>query len=111
MGANGVVKWANQNSVPIVSTWHGTSLSELSAFFPTSILSSTLLALVSHNSSDLHQAIFIDGIASKKSKQSDYIGFSNLGKHMIRHAKGKVVTIPNGVHIPASIEDRGNQEG
>ena len=33
-----------------------------------------------------------------------------LEKHMIRHAKGKVVTIPNGVHIPASIEDRGNQE-
>ena len=31
MGANGILKWAESNSIPIVSTWHGTNMTELSA--------------------------------------------------------------------------------
>ena len=33
MGAISVIRWAKQHSVPIVSTWHGTSLTEISTFF------------------------------------------------------------------------------
>ena len=110
MGANGVLKWANQNSVPIVSTWHGTSLSELSAFFPQASYHPRYwhwLAITPATFIKRH--LFMELPVRKASKAITLVS-PTLEKHMIRHAKGKVVTIPNGVHIPASIEDRGNQE-
>ena len=110
MGANGVVKWANQNSVPIVSTWHGTSLSELSAFFPQASYHPRYWHwLVITPATFIKRHLLMELPVRKASKAITLVS-PTLEKHMIRHAKGKVVTIPNGVHIPALIEDRGNQE-
>ena len=33
LGARYVINWAKKNNIPIVSTWHGTSLTEISTFF------------------------------------------------------------------------------
>ena len=110
MGANGVIKWANQNSVPIVSTWHGTSLSELSAFFPQASYHPRYWHWLAITPATFIKRHFLMELPVRKASQAITLVSPTLEKHMIRHAKGKVVTIPNGVHIPASIEDRGNQE-
>ena len=110
MGANGVLKWANQNSVPIVSTWHGTSLSELSAFFPQASYHPRYWHWLAITPATFIKRHLLMELPVRKASKAITLVSPTLEKHMIRHAKGKVVTIPNGVHIPASIEDRGNQE-
>ena len=100
MGANGILKWAKRNAVPVVSTWHGTSLTEFTSFFGSA----------SYHPRYWHwllitPAIFLKNYAMKeipvrKASKAITLVSPTLEPHMKLFAKGKVKVIPNGVFVP-----------
>tara|TARA_B100001741_G_scaffold107147_1_gene88287 strand:- start:1636 stop:2841 length:1206 start_codon:yes stop_codon:yes gene_type:complete len=100
MGAIGVLKWAKKNSIPIVSTWHGTSLTEISTFFSSASYHPRYWHwLIIMPITLLKRYITMDLAVRKASKKITLVS-PTLEKNIKFLAKDKVVTIPNGIEIP-----------
>ena len=110
MGANGILKWAKRNSVPIVSTWHGTSLTEFSSFFGSASYHPRYWHWLLITPTTWLKRYFTMELPLRKASKAITLVSPTLEPHMKRHAKGKVVVVPNGVLIPESLDDNSQQE-
>lgn len=110
MGANGVLKWAKSNSIPIVSTWHGTNMTELSAYFSTASYNLRYWHWLVITPVTLFSRYLRMELPIRKACKAITLVSPTLEKHMKKHATGKVITIPNGVVIPEHIDPRFDSE-
>ena len=110
MGANGVLKWAKSNSIPIVSTWHGTNMTELSAYFSTASYNPRYWHWLVITPVTLFSRYLRMELPIRKASKAITLVSPTLEKHMKKHATGKVITIPNGVVIPEHIDPRFDSE-
>lgn len=110
MGANGVLKWAKSNSIPIVSTWHGTNMTELSAYFSTASYNLRYWHWLVITPVTLFSRYLRMELPIRKASKAITLVSPTLEKHMKKHATGKVITIPNGVVIPEHIDPRFDSE-
>ena len=106
MGANGILKWAEANSIPIVSTWHGTNMTELSAYFSTASYNPRYWHWLVITPITLFRRYFRMELPIRKASKAITLVSPTLENHMKKHAAGKVITIPNGVFIPELIEPK-----
>jgi len=104
MGANGVLKWAKSNSIPIVSTWHGTNLTELSAHFSSASYNPRYWHWLVITPITMLTRYLTMELPIRKASSAITLVSPTLEKHMRKHANGKVITIPNGVFIPKNPE-------
>ena len=104
MGANGILNWAKSNSIPIVSTWHGTNMTELSAFFSTASYNPRYWHWLLITPFTLFNRYLRMELPIRKASNSITLVSPTLEKHMKKHANGKVITIPNGVFIPEHMD-------
>jgi glycosyltransferase involved in cell wall biosynthesis len=110
LGARGVLRWADKQNIPVVSTWHGTSLTEISTFFSSARKSPRywhwlLLMPVIF----LRQYIFMD-LPTRRSSDAITLVSPTLEKNMKLFAKNKVHVIANGIDIPEKVPARDNRE-
>ena len=110
MGANGVLKWAKSNSIPIVSTWHGTNMTELSAYFSTASYNPRYWHWLVITPVTLFSRYLRMELPIRTASEAITLVSPTLEKHMKKHATGKVITIPNGVVIPEHIDPRFDSE-
>ena len=106
LGARYVINWAKKNNIPIVSTWHGTSLTEISTFFASASKHPRFwhwLFIMPYRM--LKQYLTMDLAVRRASKVITLVS-PTLEKNMKLFAKNKVITIPNGITIPE--EEMGN---
>ena len=106
LGARYVINWAKKNNIPIVSTWHGTSLTEISTFFASASKHPRFwhwLFIMPYRM--LKQYLTMDLAVRRASKVITLVS-PTLEKNMKLFAKNKVITIPNGITIPE--EDKRN---
>ena len=109
LGARYVIKWAKKNNIPIVSTWHGTSLTEISTFFASASKHPRFwhwLFIMPYRM--LKQYLTMDLAVRRASKVITLVS-PTLEKNMKLFAKNKVITIPNGITIPEE-EKRSDNE-
>jgi len=109
MGARGVLRWANKQNIPVVSTWHGTSLTEISTFFSSArksprhwhwlLLMPAILA---------RQYLSMD-LPTRRASAAITLVSSTLQKNMKFFAKNKVYVIANGIDIPKTPPSRNNR--
>lgn len=104
MGANGVLKWAKSKSIPIVSTWHGTNLTELSAHFSSASYNPRYWHWLIITPITMLTRYLTMELPIRKASRAITLVSPTLEKHMRKHANGKVITIPNGVFIPENTE-------
>ena len=110
LGARGVLRWADKQNIPVVSTWHGTSLTEISTFFSSARKSPRywhwlLLMPVIF----LRQYLSMD-LPTRRSSAAITLVSPTLEKNMKLFAKNKVHTIANGIDIPETVPARDNRE-
>jgi len=110
MGANGVLKWAKSNSIPIVSTWHGTNLTELSAHFSSASYNPRYWHWLVITPITMLARYLTMELPIRKASSAITLVSPTLEKHMRKHANGKVITIPNGVFIPKDPETNFNSK-
>ena len=106
MGANGILKWAKANSIPIVSTWHGTNMTELSAYFSTASYNPRYWHWLVITPITLFRRYLAMELPIRKASEAITLVSPTLENHMKKHATGKVITIPNGVFIPELMEPK-----
>ena len=106
MGANGILKWAKANSIPIVSTWHGTNMTELSAYFSTASYNPRYWHWLVITPITLFKRYLAMELPIRKASEAITLVSPTLENHMKKHATGKVITIPNGVFIPELMEPK-----
>jgi len=106
MGANGILKWAEANSIPIVSTWHGTNMTELSAYFSTASYNPRYWHWLVITPITLFRRYLRMELPIRKASEAITLVSPTLENHMKKHATGKVITIPNGVFIPELMEPK-----
>ncbi len=100
MGAIGVVKWAKKNSVPIVSTWHGTSLTEISTFFSSASYHPRYWHWLLIMPFTLLKRYLTMDLAVRRASSKITLVSPTLEKNMKFLASGKVTTISNGITLP-----------
>lgn len=100
MGANGVLKWAKKNSVPIASTWHGTSLTEIPTFFASASYHPRYWHWLFIMPTTMLMRYFTMDLAVRKASRKITLVSPTLEKNMKFLAKDKVITIPNGIELP-----------
>ena len=106
MGANGILKWAKANSIPVVSTWHGTNMTELSAYFSTTSYNPRYWHWLVITPITLFRRYLAMELPIRKASEAITLVSPTLENHMKKHATGKVITIPNGVFIPELMEPK-----
>jgi len=104
MGAISVLKWAKKNSIPIVSTWHGTSLTEISTFFSSASWSPRNWHWLLIMPSRMLRQYFLMDLPVRRASQHITLVSPTLEPNMKLLAKNKVTTISNGIEIPPLIE-------
>jgi glycosyltransferase involved in cell wall biosynthesis len=100
MGANGVLKWARRNAVPVVSTWHGTSLTEFTSFFGSASYHPRYWHWLFITPATFLKNYAMKEIPVRKASKAITLVSPTLEPHMKLFAKGKVKVIPNGVFVP-----------
>ena len=100
MGAISVIRWAKQHSVPIVSTWHGTSLTEISTFFSSASYHPRYWHWLGIMPLRLLRRYLTMDIPMRRASSKITLVSPTLENNMKLCAKGKVVTIPNGIELP-----------
>ncbi len=100
MGAIGVLKWAKNNSVPIVSTWHGTSLTEISTFFSSTSYHPRYWHWLFIMPFTLLKRYLTMDIAVRRASSKITLVSPTLEKNMKFLAGDKVITISNGISLP-----------
>ena len=106
MGANGILKWAKSNSIPIVSTWHGTNMTELSAYLSTASYNPRYWHWLLITPIALFNRYLRMELPIRKASNAITLVSPTLEKHMKKYASGKVITIPNGVYIPEDVDPK-----
>ena len=101
MGAIGVLKWAKKNSIPIVSTWHGTSLTEISTFFSSASYHPRYWHWLLIMPFTLLKRYLTMDLAVRKASSKITLVSPTLEKNMKLLTNGKVITIPNGISLPS----------
>ena len=110
LGARGVLRWANKQNIPVVSTWHGTSLTEISTFFSSARKSPRywhwllLMPMIF-----LRQYLSMD-LPTRRASDAITLVSPTLEKNMKFFAKNKVHVIANGIDIPDKVPERNNRE-
>ena len=110
LGARYVINWAKKNNIPIVSTWHGTSLTEISTFFASASKHPRFwhwLFIMPYRM--LKQYLTMDLAVRRASKVITLVS-PTLEKNMKLFAKNKVITIPNGITIPEEEKRNDNKK-
>ena len=112
MGAIGVLGWAKRNSIPIVSTWHGTSLTEITTFFSSASYHPRYWHWLAIMPLRLMKRYITMDLAVRRASARITLVSPTLEKNMKTFAKDKVTTIPNGIELPEIREksDRGKVE-
>ena len=100
MGANGILKWAKRNAVPVVSTWHGTSLTEFTSFFGSASYHPRYWHWLLITPATFLKNYAMKEIPVRKASKAITLVSPTLEPHMKLFAKGKVKVIPNGVFVP-----------
>lgn len=100
MGANGILKWAKRNAVPVVSTWHGTSLTEFTSFFGSASYHPRYWHWLLITPTTFLKNYATMEIPVRKASKAITLVSPTLEPHMKLFAKGKVKVIPNGVYVP-----------
>ena len=100
MGANGILKWAKRNAVPVVSTWHGTSLTEFTSFFGSASYHPRYWHWLFITPATFLKNYVMKEIPVRKASKAITLVSPTLEPHMKLFAKGKVKVIPNGVFVP-----------
>lgn len=99
VGARPVLRWAKKNKVPIVSTWHGTFLTEMSSFFSSASYHPRYWHwLLIMPSRFLRQYITME-LPVRKASSAITLVSPTLEPNMKLFAKNKVTTISNGIEI------------
>ena len=110
LGARGVLRWANKHNIPVVSTWHGTSLTEISTFFSSARKSPRYWHwLLLMPAIFLRQYLWMD-LPTRRASAAITLVSPTLEKNMKICAKGKVYVIANGIDIPDRPPVRDNRE-
>tara|TARA_B100001778_G_scaffold63817_1_gene49992 strand:- start:2290 stop:3441 length:1152 start_codon:yes stop_codon:yes gene_type:complete len=100
LGAKYVINWAKKNDVPIVSTWHGTSLTEITTFFASASKHPRFWHWLFIMPCRMLKQYFWMDLAVRRASKVITLVSPTLEKNMKLFAKNKVVTIPNGITIP-----------
>ena len=100
MGANGILKWARRNAVPVVSTWHGTSLTEFTSFFGSASYHPRYWHWLLITPATFLKNYTTMEIPVRKASKAITLVSPTLEPRMKLFAKGKVKVIPNGVYVP-----------
>ena len=100
MGAIGVLKWAKRNSIPIVSTWHGTSLTEIKTFFSSASYHPRYWHWLAIMPLRLLKRYITMDLAVRRASHGITLVSPTLEKNMKFLSKHKVTTIPNGIELP-----------
>ena len=104
MGAIGILKWAKQQAVPIVSTWHGTSLTEISTFLASASYHPRYWHWLLIMPTTMLLRYFTTDLAVRRASEKITLVSPTLEPNMKFLARNKVITIPNGIELPARIE-------
>ena len=100
MGAIGVLNWAKKNSIPIVSTWHGTSLTEITTFFSSASYHPRYWHWLAIMPLRLLKRYITMDLAVRRASHGITLVSPTLERNMKFLAKHKVTTIPNGIELP-----------
>lgn len=100
MGAIGILGWARKNSIPIVSTWHGTSLTEISTFFASASYHPRYWHWLAIMPFRLLKRYFTMDLPVRLASSKITLVSPTLENNMKLFAKSKVITIPNGIQLP-----------
>jgi glycosyltransferase involved in cell wall biosynthesis len=110
LGARGILSWAKKQKIPVVSTWHGTSLTEISTFFSSARKSPRywhwLLLMPARL---VRQYISMD-LPTRRASAAITLVSPTLEKNMKVFAKNKVHVIANGIDLPEKPPLRNNRE-
>jgi glycosyltransferase involved in cell wall biosynthesis len=100
MGARGVLSWAKKQNIPVVSTWHGTSLTEISTFFSSARKSPRHWHWLFLMPAILVRQYFTMDLPTRRASAAITLVSPTLEKNMRVFAKNKVYVIANGIDIP-----------
>ncbi len=100
MGARGVLSWAKKQNIPVVSTWHGTSLTEISTFFSSARKSPRYWHWLFLMPAILVRQYFSMDLPTRRASAAITLVSPTLEKNMRFFAKNKVYVIANGIDIP-----------
>jgi len=100
MGARGVLSWAKKQNIPVVSTWHGTSLTEISTFFSSARKSPRYWHWLFLMPAILVRQYFSMDLPTRRASAAITLVSPTLEKNMSFFAKNKVYVIANGIDIP-----------
>ena len=100
MGAISVIKWAKQKSIPIVSTWHGTSLTEISTFLASTSYHPRYWHWLLIMPATMLLRYFTTDLPMRRASEKITLVSPTLEPHMKFFAQHKVVIIPNGIELP-----------
>jgi glycosyltransferase involved in cell wall biosynthesis len=110
MGARGVLGWAKKQKIPVVSTWHGTSLTEISTFFSSARKSPRYWHWFLLMPAILMRQYLSMDLPTRRASAAITLVSPTLVDNMRLFAKEKVCVIANGIHIPENPPLRKNRD-
>jgi len=110
LGARGVLGWANKQKIPVVSTWHGTSLTEISTFFSSARKSPRYWHWLLLMPVMLMRQYLTMDLPIRRASAAITLVSPTLEKDMRLFAKNKVSVIANGIDIPENPPLRTNRD-
>jgi len=110
MGARGVLGWAKKQNIPVVSTWHGTSLTEISTFFSSARKSPRYWHWLFLMPAILVRQYLLMDLPTRRASAAITLVSPTLEKNMKFLAKDKVYVISNGIDIPEKPPLRNNRD-
>ena len=110
LGARGVLGWANKQKIPVVSTWHGTSLTEISTFFSSARKSPRYWHWLLLMPAMLMRQYLSMDLPTRRASAAITLVSPTLVNNMRLFAKKKVYVIANGIHIPENPPLRNNRD-
>jgi glycosyltransferase involved in cell wall biosynthesis len=109
MGARGVLGWANKQNIPVVSTWHGTSLTEISTFFSSARKTPRYWHWLVLMPAILVRQYLLMDLPTRRASAAITLVSPTLEKNMRIFAKNKVYVIANGIDLPKKVPLRINR--
>jgi len=100
LGARYVINWARKNDVPIVSTWHGTSLTEISTFFSSASKHPRYWHWFFIMPFRMLKQYFTMDLPVRRASRIVTLVSPTLENNMKLFVQDNVVTIPNGIAVP-----------
>jgi len=110
LGARGVLSWAKKQNIPVVSTWHGTSLTEISTFFSSARKSPRYWHWLFLMPAILVRQYISMDLPTRRASAAITLVSPTLEKNMKFFAKNKVYVIANGIDVPEKPSPRNNRD-